>query len=309
MVRKAGRRKVSRKRDRVIAALLGGGMLLCACTARAAVQEQVLMMPVTVPDTPAGRVPAQVTVTVLRDDRFAGPRPWVLLLHGRPLDHATFPRLGRQRFPATADWLAAQGLVVIVPTRLGYGFSAGPDLEDTGGCDTKQFGAPLARAAQVLRIVLAGVQQRIGLTRQPGAVLGESFGGLLALQLADGRLPGLRAVIAVAAGDGGRRDRPGDPCGGDRLAGTLGALGQAAQLPSLWLYGRHDSLWGTQWPDRWFAAWRSGAAAGQGAHTSLLWLPVEGHDGHLLLVRDPDLWHAPVLQALRAAGVLGHGHG
>lgn len=67
-------------------------------------------------------------------------RPLVLIAHGAPPGGET----ARQRMsPSWADaparWFVAQGFVVVVPMRRGYGRSDGPNGEGSGPCDNPDF--------------------------------------------------------------------------------------------------------------------------------------------------------------------------
>jgi len=112
--------------------------------------------------------------------RIAGRGPAILLLHGWALD-------GRLWTPLLAH--LAQRHRVITVDRRGFGRSTGS--------------VSLDREAQDLRVLFL----RLGLTR--AAVLGMSQGARVALRLAQGRTPALRALILD--GPPAPPRRPGDP--------------------------------------------------------------------------------------------------
>ena len=188
--------------------------------------------------------PVSVPVLVVRpDDR--SHHPLALLLHGRGVSEADNLRLGRADFPANARYFAGRGYAVLIPTRIGYGVTGGPDLEFTGPCDHKAPLRPLTLAADEVKKVISAGQARPWADPTQTIVVGDSFGGLIALALAANPPKGLRAVINVSGGDGGDSLRHVDtPCDPTALAAALSTLGQRSRTPALFLYSANDRFWG-----------------------------------------------------------------
>jgi hypothetical protein len=73
--------------------------------------------------------------------------------------------------------------VVLIPARIGYGETGGPDLENAGRCDAKNFAPGVDAAANEIAAVLerARVLPYVNLSR--GLVIGTSYGGLTSIRL------------------------------------------------------------------------------------------------------------------------------
>jgi hypothetical protein len=116
------------------------GALLCVSPlAHSQVVESSFALPVTVADS-FGRVVSQdVQVTVFRDPAKARS-PFLVLNHGRagaPQDRA---KLGRARYSDNSRYFVSLGYAVFVPTRIGYGVSGGPDVENSGSvCRNRDY--------------------------------------------------------------------------------------------------------------------------------------------------------------------------
>jgi predicted dienelactone hydrolase len=83
-------------------------------------------------------------VTVLRDTSL-GHAPILVLSHGRGPDRLT---MGRARFPLAARFFVEHGYLVVMPTRIGYGETGGPDVETRGrDCEHAEFEHGFATAA------------------------------------------------------------------------------------------------------------------------------------------------------------------
>jgi len=219
------------------------------------------------------------------------PVPFVILLHGRPAQASEFARMGRVEYPALTRYFLQKGYAVFTPTRIGYGVSAGPDLEATDSCRTPHYAQTLAAPLSELQRLWDHIRSRPEIDSNRGIIVGHSFGGLLAIAATDEPLPGLRAIINFAGGDGGDTSaHPDQPCKAQDLAQYFAKLGSRSKpIPSLWLYSANDHFWGTDWPQRWFLAYQ--------AHQPLaLWnaLPADKNNGHYVLTRNQQLWEPRV---------------
>ena len=68
-----------------------------------------------------------IKVTVFRDDTRA-VAPYLVLNHGRSPSPQEFADMKRQRYSGNSKYFVSKGFVVLVPTRVGYGDSGGPDV-------------------------------------------------------------------------------------------------------------------------------------------------------------------------------------
>jgi len=276
-------------------------MLLAALAepARAAIIEAVIEVPVSVRGVGARRAEQTIKVTVFRDD--ARERaPYLVLNHGRPASAADIPRMGRVRYPDNARYFVRLGFVVLVPTRVGYGESGGPDVENSGPCQSREFRPVYAASADQTEAVLRAASALPFVDLSHGIVVGQSFGGMTALGLSGRTLPGLVAAINFAGGGGGNpRERPEQPCSVDRLTALVAEYGAASRVPTLWLYSENDRYWGPTLPRVWFDAFV--AAGGQAEFVPL---PAHGQDGHGIFSGNPASWRPAVERFLRQRGFM-----
>ncbi len=273
-------------------ALLAGTVLsLCVTVAATAIAmpparslvEDVATVPVRFG---AAGLRRDLVVTVVRREGDARA-PWLVLLHGRAAEQSERARLGRVDYPANARYLAGLGFAVFIPTRIGYGATGGPDLENTGPCAAKRFEPAISAALDEVRQVAAFARRQRYVDPSSGLLVGESFGGMIAVAAAADPLPGLRGVVNVAGGDGGDSLRhPDAPCGADLLEKWYAGRAPATRIPSLWLYSANDRLWGPVAPRRWWNAFH--AAGGRGEFQEL---PPDKNNGHFIFVRNPPAWH------------------
>lgn len=228
----------------------------------------------------------------------AARRPWLILLHGRAADAAARARLSVRNYPANSRYFAAKGFAVLIPLRVGYGATGGPDVEFTGDCHFKHFadgvGPALSETTQL--IDYAAHLPYVDPTR--GLIVGDSFGGLVAIGAAAARLAGLKAVVNIAGGDGGDPlAHPDAPCRADQLEQTFGHFGAATRMPTLWMYSANDRLWGADLPRRWYAAFTG--AGGTGRFEAL---PADRHNGHFIFTRNAAAWQPPFERFLNSLG-------
>jgi dienelactone hydrolase len=244
----------------------------------------------------ASRAP-RIAVTVVRSS-LPGRHPFLVLEHGRAGDAAERGRLALPIYPANARYFATHGFSVLIPLRLGYGSAAGPDLEFTGECDDKRFADGVAPAISETRALLRFAASLPYIDAHRGLILGESFGGLVAIAAAAAHLPGVVGVINIAGGDGGDTlHRPAQPCGADRMSQAFASYGATSRLPSLWLYSANDRLWGTAYPKQWFAAF-----VGAGGNGEFVLLPADKNNGHYIFNRNAQAWHPAVERFIAKLG-------
>ena len=261
-----------------------------------AVAESTLQVRVSsAPDAP---VPFDQVMLVRSEHLPAAHRlPFLVLLHGRDADPQHRARLALPVYPANARYFAEQGYAVLVPLRVGYGATGGPDVEATGDCDDKRYGDGVAAAVTETRELLRYARRLPWVDPAHGLLVGESFGGLVAVAAVAARLPGVAGAINIAGGDGGDSlRRPDSPCRPDQLRDTWAHYGATARLPTLWLYSENDRLWGNTLPRQWFAAFE-----GAGGHGTFRALPADRNNGHYIFSRNAPAWQPAV--AAFAAGL------
>ncbi len=266
-------------------------LLLATPLVHAAVVEEVAKVPVAIRDAAGRPVERDLVVTILRDDD--RPRaPLLVLSHGRGPDRET---MGRARFPLVARFFVDEGYLVVMPTRIGYGDTGGPDVETRGrGCANADFGAGFRVAADEVQQVIDWAVRRDDVEPMRIVAAGVSYGGATTLALAARNPPGLLAAINFSGGSGGDKDRrPRDPCNPDNVGETYAEFGRTTHVPELWMYASNDLLWGADIPKRWFARFREGGAPA----TFIAFGPV-GDDGHALMNRGLRLWRADVRRFL-----------
>lgn len=248
--------------------------------------EQTVEVPVEV-QAPGGPLVTQdITLTIVRE-AVAGRRPFLVLHHGRGATAAERKAMGRQSYPANSRYFASKGFIVLIPTRVGYGVSGGPDVEYTGKCRSKRFADGVTPAVSETRQLLAYARQLPYVDPDRGIVVGESFGGLVAIAVASGDVRGVVAAINISGGDGGdTHRRPDAPCRPDQLEDTFAQYGRDNRLPTLWMYSANDRVWGPVYPKRWHAAFIK--AGGRGLFIEL---PADKNNGHFIFNRNPPAWH------------------
>lgn len=262
--------------------------------AQAEIVETQMRVPVTIALRDGSPLTQDVIVTRFQDSE-RKPSRFMLILHGRAGTPAERKAQGRARYTDIARDFAAEGYAVFVPTRIGYGDTGGPDAEDTGRCDAKDYVAGTAPAADEMLQLIAAIRKEPGIGNSSGVIVGQSMGGLLTTALAARNVPRVVAYVNFAGGSGGDpKGRPAQPCGPDRLRAAYAHFGAKARTPVLWLYSANDRYWGEQLPREWYAAYKK--AGGRGAFIAL---PPNGDDGHSSFTRNRAAWREPVERFLQ----------
>jgi len=110
-------------------------------------------------------------------------------------------------------------------------------------------------------------------------VVGQSAGGWAAIALSSLNPKPVRAIIAFAAGRGGRVDgKPNNNCAPDKLVEATREFGRTSRVPMLWIYSSNDTYFGPELAKQMHEAF---TAAGGNAEYQLL--PPFGGDGHFLI--------------------------
>lgn len=266
--------------------------------ADAKLQEEQFDLPVKVSDAYGKTIEQTIKVTVFWDDANPRPAPVMVLNHGRSAEAVERAEMGRARYLKSSRYFVAQGFIVAVPTRIGYGVTGGEDVEDSGGCSAKRYEPGYAAALAQTEAVLGAVRSRPGVDRDRAVIVGQSFGGTTAIAAAARNLPGVVAAINFAGGGGGNpKTQPRRPCAPQRLERLFGQYGATARIPTLWIYTENDQYLGAVHPREWFEAFK--AAGGMGEFEQF---PPQGEDGHALFVQHPETWQPRVRAFLAQVG-------
>jgi dienelactone hydrolase len=281
---------------KAVAVVLGIAIASGLSGASAKIVEETIQLPVRVTDIRGNVIDRAITVTIFRDDARARS-PFLILNHGRSGKEEERRKLGRARYTNNARYFVSKGFAVFVPTRVGYGVTGGPDVENSGACARRNYPPVYEAGAQQSLIVIEHAKTLPYIDREKGLVLGQSFGGTIALALAAKKIPGVLAAVNFAGGGGGNPEKsPGQPCSDAALAQLLASYGTGAKIPSLWLYSENDRFWGKDKPHEWFQGFvRSG---GNGRFVQLP--PLEGADGHSSFTANPDAWKPAFEEFLRS---------
>ncbi len=277
-------------------------MCLLTPQAQAKLVQEVIKVPVTVSNLYGKTTERDVVVTLLHDDAFAKDTaksyPVAIINHGRAVKPEERAAFGRATNITNARWLASMGFMVASPTRIGYGITGGEDLEDTGLCNKKNYPPGYKAGIDQTMQILQTLRQRPDIAPDKGLVLGQSFGGTIAIGVAAQNPPGIQATLNFAGGGGGNPEiNPMQPCGTANLEQMFSNYGKTAKTPTLWVYTENDQWMGPKYPKEWFEAYKAKSGTGE-----FLFLPPNGTDGHGIFSRDPAAWRPQVMQFLKNNG-------
>jgi pimeloyl-ACP methyl ester carboxylesterase len=260
-------------------------------------REQLWMLP-------SGDPTRALRATVFRPpERNAGSeaairRPLVLINHGS--DSATREAVSMPVYYWLSRWFVERGYVVVLPQRRGFGATGGALVESPDGCgDPDHYGSGQI-AADDIDAVLRYMTAQPWVESAQSIVVGISTGGWASLALAARNPPNVRMVINFAGGRGGHAHGiPNAICGPERLIDAAGAYAKTAKVPTLWLYARNDSYFGSDIAGRMAKAWNE-----QGGRAEFVLLPPYGRDGHALADDRAgwELWGGSLERFLRRHG-------
>jgi dienelactone hydrolase len=275
--------------------LLLGAAAACA---QARVVEEQFDLPVQVSDAYGKRITQAIKVTVFADDSIPGPKPVVVINHGRAGEPAERAALGRARYTDTSRWFAREGFIVALPTRIGYGVTGGEDIEASGSCTRRNYPPGYAAAATQVLATLDAVRARPDAMKDHSVILGQSYGGATAVATASLNPVGVVAAINFAGGGGGDpKAHPQQPCSPAMLKRLFAGYGETARVPMLWVYTENDQYFGPTLPREWFDAFRAA-----GGVAEFVQFAPHGEDGHTLFARFADAWRPTVIDFLRKQG-------
>lgn len=220
-----------------------------------------------------------VEVTVLRP---SGPGPFgvVVLNHGVGATREARLRESPELFLHSAAAFAARGYAVAMPLRRGFGETGGVFAESPGSCADPDFRRGERAAAADVLAAYAFAQKLPYADPSRMILAGQSAGGVVSLYAASESPPGLRAVIAFAAGRGANAGGP--PCAAAALGTLFEEMGRAIKVPTLLYYAENDLYFGPSTARMWYGRLRAGAPGAE-----LVVQPAFESNGHFVFT-DPD---------------------
>jgi dienelactone hydrolase len=250
--------------------------------------EEIIEVPVSVSNSNFSNNPKfeqKITVTIWRDDSVK-KSPYLLFSHGRAGTDQERGKFGRSSEKRNSEYFVSKGFTVILPTRIGYGVSGGPDADYSGACGNKNYLEARKVAIDQSKQVLNHVFDFSYIDRTKGIVVGQSVGGFTTIGLSAENISGLKGAINFAGGDGGDPIKSAEkPCGEYLIKDTFAKYGASNKIPTLWLYSVNDKFWGEQLPKDWFAAFQKAGGKGQ-----FISLPAYKEDGHSIFRGDLNAW-------------------
>jgi len=250
--------------------------------------EEIIEVPVSVSNSNFTNNPKfeqKITVTIWRDDAIK-KAPYLLFSHGRAGTDQERGKFGRSSEKRNSEYFVSKGFTVILPTRIGYGVSGGPDADYSGACGNKNYLEARKVAIDQSKQVLNHVFDFSYIDRTKGIVVGQSVGGFTTIGLSAENISGLKGAINFAGGDGGDpKQFPERPCSEHLIKDTFAKYGALNKVPTLWLYSVNDKFWGEQLPKDWFAAFQKAGGKGQ-----FISLPAYKEDGHSIFRGDLNAW-------------------
>ena len=250
--------------------------------------EEIIEVPVSVSNSNFTNNPKfeqKITVTIWRDDAIK-KAPYLLFSHGRAGTDQERGKFGRSSEKRNSEYFVSKGFTVILPTRIGYGVSGGPDADYSGACGNKNYLEARKVAIDQSKQVLNHVFDFSYIDRTKGIVVGQSVGGFTTIGLSAENISGLKGAINFAGGDGGDPIKSAEkPCGDYLIKDTFAKYGASNKVPTLWLYSVNDKFWGEQLPKDWFSAFQRAGGRGQ-----FISLPAYKDDGHSIFRGDLNAW-------------------
>jgi dienelactone hydrolase len=237
---------------------------------------------------PAGPDHHAMMETTVFQPNGPGPFPLLIINHGK--DPGAPSQQPRDRFYHMAHAFVERGYAVMVPMRQGFANSTGRYSDH--GCDMTANG--YGQANDILD-ALNYAREQPWVDPQHIVIAGQSYGGLATIALGTQALPGVRGLLNFA---GGLRDAGCDWQG--ELLTAYASYGANAKIPSLWMYGANDSLFGPELASRMHDAYA--LAGGQG---KLVEYSSFKHDAHgMLASRDGQkIWLSETEQFLQQVGM------
>jgi dienelactone hydrolase len=239
---------------------------------------------------PAGRNHQARLETTVFQPNGPGPFPLIIINHGKDPGHPNLQP--RDRFYHMAHAFVARGYAVMVPMRQGFANSTGRYRDH--GCDMAANGYT---QAEDIRDTLEFAREQKWIDGDHIVVAGQSYGGLATMALGTQELPGVRGLINFA---GGLRDDSNNCGWRSALVSAFAEYGAQNKVPSLWMYGQNDSLFGPELVSRMHDAFEQ---AGGKAHL-VEYAPFKRDSHGMLASRDGQkVWLADAMRFLDQVGM------
>jgi len=275
------------------------GCFSIAGFAQSKIVEEIITVPVSVQNTYGNTHTHNVVVTLFREAS-RNQSPYIILNHGRSGSASERAKLGRARYSALSKYFVELGFIVIVPTRGGYGVTAGEDSEFSGGCSFPNYPAVFKAATDTSIAIMHRLKDNPYIDFGKGIAVGQSFGGATSVSLSTQDIPGLKASFNFAGGSGGDPvKRIASPCRPDLLEKLYAGYGAKSKVPTYWLYSVNDKYWGEKLPKDWFDAFIR--AGGKGKFFSL---PPYKEDGHSSFTGNSDAWKPIFKETLQSLSLI-----
>lgn len=239
---------------------------------------------------PAGPTHQAMMETTVYQPNGPGPFPLLIINHGK--DPGKPSAQPRDRFYHMAAAFVKRGYAVMVPMRQGFASSTGRYRDH--GCDMTANG--YTQANDILDAVnYARAQPWVDGERI--VIAGQSYGGMATMALGTQALPGVRGLINFA---GGLKDTSNGCDWKAELVSAFANYGANNKIPSLWMYGVNDSLFGPDLAMRLHAAFELA-----GGHGTLVEFGPFKRDSHgMLASRDGEkVWQADTEKFLAQVGM------
>ena len=240
-----------------------------------------------VPAGPKGR--AMLETTVFQPNG-PGPFPLIIINHGKDSGRPSLQP--RDRFYHMATAFVKRGYAVMVPMRQGFANSTGRYRDF--GCNMTANGYA---QADDIAATLAYARQQSWVDTGRIVIAGQSYGGLATIAAGTKELPGVRGLINYA---GGLRDDSDRCAWRSALVSAFAEYGANSKVPSLWMYGENDSLFGPDLANRLHEAY-----AQAGGKARLVEFPSFKRDAHgMLASRDGEkIWLDDTVRFLKGVGM------
>jgi dienelactone hydrolase len=259
-------------------------------------RESVVKIDVTLTDLYSRTETKPLVITVFRPTG-EGRHPLVIFNHGRPATESQFKEMGRQRFHSVSRFFAAQGFVVMVPTRVGYGETRSAfDPEGYGNsCANVQLRAREEAVHRQVMATLEFAKKQDYVDASKWLVAGQSVGGFTSITVANRAPDNLLGAINFSGGYGGDPvNRKGNSCSPHAWDRSLSQAKPNKRIPTLWLYWSNDFYFGAETPKKWFKAFQD--PGGSGKFVQFKDIKGDGHSGYS---RDLNRWVPEVLAFLK----------
>lgn len=239
---------------------------------------------------PAGPERQAMLETTVFQPNGPGPFPLLIINHGKDPGRPNLQP--RDRFYHMAMAFVKRGYAVMVPMRQGFANSTGRYRDH--GCDMMANG--YTQANDILD-ALNFAREQPWVDPNRIVIAGQSYGGLATVALGTQALPGVKGLLNFA---GGLRDESNGCDWQSELVTAFANYGANNKIPTLWMYGANDSLFGPDLATRMHTAFA--LAGGKGKLVEYAAFKRDAHG--MLASRDGEkVWLAETVQFLKQVGM------